>query len=181
MRQQLMIFVVNINGRTKGGVTAIYDAIVRNQNEAVKLLHDTGAELAIGDRHLRVSDGAFETNIAEINLRIFQINLPYGERLGNLRLYETPIKVVIGDYEPLPWLIRMLCKTGAELNEAGIFTWPLKPKYLTKSYGISEQICDHDQTVLDHALERVEEAKSHNIMEITEEVCWRIRRADCVV
>jgi hypothetical protein len=163
---------VSIDTCARGGVTAISQAALNGQHDAIQLLHDAGADLTVGDGYLRFFDCALLPEATAkfcTTLPRFQINAPCGNSLGELQEWETPIKVSISDYKPMPWLIRMLCEAGAELNDIGIAAYLPQSKYLEKSQREPERCYNPHQTVLDRALERVEEAESEKVDEVTEQ------------
>ncbi|CZR67695.1 uncharacterized protein PAC_17594 [Phialocephala subalpina] len=167
----LIMAGVNVDTYTKGGVTAISQAVLNGRHEAIQFLHDAGADLTLGGSYLRFFDCALAPeSMARFctTLQRFQINEPCGNSLGELRHWETPIKVSISDYKPMPWLIRMLCDAGAELNDVGIATYLPQSEYEATFRREPDRRYNPHQTVLDRALERVEEAKSKKVAEISE-------------
>ena len=67
----------------------------------------------------------------------------------------------------------MLCEAGAELNDPGITAYPSSSEsvwggILATLKGLPKRQHKPFQTVLDRALERVEEAKSEEVEEFTE-------------
>jgi hypothetical protein len=152
-----------------GEVTAISQAALNGQHGAIQLLHDEGANLFVGDTYYTFFDCAlYHRTTARfcINLPRFQINEPCGNSLSKDHGRMTPIKALISHYEPEIWATRMLCEAGAELNEAGILSFVHKP---WASFEQPEERYNPYQSVLDRALERVEEAKSAKLRQVTEE------------
>jgi len=170
----LIVAGVDINACCDKGVTAISQAALNGHYEAIQLLHDSGADLVLGGSYLRFFDCIFDSEVTAsfcINLRRFRINEPCGQTFGELQYCETPIKVSISDYKPRPWVIRLLCEAGAELNDPGITAYPSQSMWesiLTSLNGPPERQYKPFQTVLDRALERIEEAKSEKVEEVTE-------------
>ncbi|KAH9206979.1 hypothetical protein DL95DRAFT_396406 [Leptodontidium sp. 2 PMI_412] len=171
----LIMAGVDINA-CHGGLTAISQAALNGQHEAIRFLHDSGADMVLGRDYSRFFDCILDSETTAnfcINLPRFQVNEPCGHTFGELRCCETPIKVLISDYKPRPWVTKMLCEAGAELNDPGITAYPSSSEpawegILARLNGLPKRQYKPCQTVLDRALERVEEAKSEEVEEFTE-------------
>jgi hypothetical protein len=172
----LIMAGVDINACHDGGLTAISQAALNGQHEAIRFLHDSGADMVLGGDYSRFFDCILDSETTAnfcINLPRFQVNEPCGNTFGELRCCETPIKVLISDYKPRPWVTKMLCAAGAELNDPGITAYPSSSEtvwggILATVKGPPKRQHKPCQTVLDRALERVEEAKSEEVEEFTE-------------
>ena len=172
----LIMAGVDINACHDGGLTAISQAALNGQHEAIRFLHDSGADMVLGGVYSRFFDCILDSETTAnfcISLPRFQVNEPCGHTFGELRCYETPIKVLISDYKPRPWVTKMLCEAGAELNDPGITAYPPSSEsewggILATLKGPPKRQHKPCQTVLDRALERVEEAKSEEVEEYTE-------------
>jgi hypothetical protein len=151
-------------------VTAISQAALNGQHGAIQLLHDEGANLFVGDIYCTFFDCAlYHRTTARfcIDLPRFQINEPCRNSLSKGHGRMTPIKVLISHYKPEIWATRMLCEAGAELNEAEILS--IIHKSWAWSFGTPEERYKPYQSVLDRALERVGEARSQKLTQVTEE------------
>ncbi|KAH7370919.1 hypothetical protein BKA65DRAFT_26175 [Rhexocercosporidium sp. MPI-PUGE-AT-0058] len=166
----LIIAGVDINA-SDGSVTAISQAALNGQLGAIQLLHDQGANLVAGDTYSTFFDCVLSDQATArfcIDLPRFQINGPCGNSLSKECAVMTPIKVLISHYQPEIWATRMLCEAAAELNEPGIISFVHKYP-IWGSFEKPEGQYKPHQSVLDRALERVAEAKSEKVRQVTEE------------